>query len=59
MFAARAAGAGEQPPSEEEMKAAPQKALMPYEKAFKLGTQFKTTCNPDVVESALVTYLSE
>ena len=31
--------------------------LVPYEKVFAQGTQFKTTCNPDVIEHTLVEYL--
>jgi len=31
----------------------------PYEKAFKQGTQFKSTANPDVIEHALVEYLDK
>lgn len=57
MFAARGAG-GEQAPEEEKM-GEPKKSLAPYIKAFKMGTQFKTTCHPDVVEGALVATLKE
>jgi len=39
--------------------AKPLKQLGLYDKVFKQGTQFKTTCNPDVVEAALLKYLSD
>lgn len=51
-------GSGEQAPDEDEIKK-PTKQLMPYEKVFKQGTQFKTTCNPDVVEAALIEHLEK
>ena len=37
----------------------PSKNLQDYVKAFSTNTEFISSCNPDLIEEALVTYLKE
>lgn len=58
-----AGAAGEEAKAVEDLNSkadlAPEKTLLEYEKVFAQNTEFFSTCNPDVIEEALVTKLKE
>lgn len=55
--AVRSGGGDEEGKIDEEALKVPQKKLETYEQIFKSKTEFFTTCNPDMIEEALIEHL--
>jgi len=53
----RGGAAGEEAKISDEALLQPQKELLAYEKVFAQNTEFFSTCNPDMIEEALVEHL--